>query len=452
MAWHISASKPSWWSSVNFNGVGCRSWHNISQKEGCCEKRRVVISVVRFGSYVNFRSELTQFSNLTCHSASVAGEATVSQSPVVAQNANRGLSFSQSSWMDFADRTRGSGISRPRGQQNQFRQNAPVRVHELDLEGHEKVQQEVDLNIEALSNTSRFSCWNCRQPGHSFVDCPSTTVVFALSVDWRTQLPRSVLDARETFFEPISHGRDPFDANIDPYLENNNPTKPKGNIEILNNTDRETEIVGKPRLREFETLHQRIREYRKAMNKIFGQVSGRIKRAMERYRKLDSGATVTCLGKGCMEFVKKAGLKVNSFYSFVKTAGGQQHRILGRARAKVTFNDKCEEVTFYLVPSLERSLFLGVDFMRMFGLLINVSSLTSNGVGLFSEDEGGTVGVDTHVLTPDQQHQLCGVVAKFPCYAERGLGRTHLELHTIDTGSATPVRAGIIPSRRLCRS
>lgn len=69
---------------------------------------------------------------------------------------------------------------------------------------------------------------------------------------------------------------------------------------------------------------------------------------------LDSGATVPCLGKGSVGFVRLEDVEVPPFYSI----------ILGRVNTTIAFNKKSQAIVLYLVPSLSRELFLGVDFMK----------------------------------------------------------------------------------------
>lgn len=69
----------------------------------------------------------------------------------------------------------------------------------------------------------------------------------------------------------------------------------------------------------------------------------------------------------------------------MKTADGSAHSIVGPERANVTFNKQTQIATFYLVPTLNRELFLGIDFMRSFGCFAQIESLSTNGVELFDE-------------------------------------------------------------------
>lgn len=237
----------------------------------------------------------------------------------------------------------------------------------------------------------------------------------------------------------------------------------------------------KPILRVLKPLHVRKKEYEEARSRIFGVVSNKVKRARERYNKrrklrkeiasttlyegedsrfytkihingeeieglLDSGATVSCLGKGCLDLVGKIGLTPQDFFSFVKTADGSPHKITGKIRADITFNNMTHPIDFFLVPTLNRQLFLGIDFMKTFKMFASVESLTTNGVSLCDEADSGTSDDRTvHKLSDPQRKRLDGIIARFPSYSTQGLGRTKSEVHTIDTGDATPVKSRHYP-------
>lgn len=90
---------------------------------------------------------------------------------------------------------------------------------------------------------------------------------------------------------------------------------------------------------------------------------------------LESVATVSCLGKDCLNFVETAGLNIINFLSFIKTADGSPHRIVGKVYTMVNFNRQKKPITLYLMPSLSRELFLGVDSMRSFHTFAQIDFL-----------------------------------------------------------------------------
>lgn len=77
--------------------------------------------------------------------------------------------------------------------------------------------------------------------------------------------------------------------------------------------------------------------------------------------------------------------------------------------------------------------------MRMFGCFAQIESLSTNGVELFDEAEIEEEN-KAHDLTPLQNQKLQEIRAQFPSFLDRGLGKTHLQTHTIDTGDALPVK------------
>lgn len=210
---------------------------------------------------------------------------------------------------------------------------------------------------------------------------------------------------------PTSNGAGEVNPGIAPEKSNSYSLSDK--IVVLKNMNLEklkSEAV--KNLREIKPLHVRIKEYNEAKERIFGEVSNKVRKARERFKRrkrvrkeiasatlyegddtrlytkltingqeleglLDSGATVSCLGKNCLSFVGKAGLDVIHFHSFIKTADGSPHRIVGKVATMVNFNKQQKPIIFYLVPSLSRELFLGVDFMRSFHLFAQIDGFSS---------------------------------------------------------------------------
>lgn len=223
--------------------------------------------------------------------------------------------------------------------------------------------------------------------------------------------------------------------------------------------------------------HLRMQDYVETRNRIFGTPSVKIIKTRERYRKrkqirneiaaakifegedariyisieisgvaiqgmLDSGATVSCLGRNCLDLVEKANLTIYPIRSHICTADGNKKPIIGSVRTLIKWNGVQKYVDFYLVPDLRDSLHLGVKFMKDFNLLrLENCCLTTNNVTL---DETDSLVVNeyprTHKLNDSQQLELNRVISKFPCFTERGLGKTCLEIHTIDTGNAVPFK------------
>ncbi|XP_055838190.1 uncharacterized protein K02A2.6-like [Episyrphus balteatus] len=149
---------------------------------------------------------------------------------------------------------------------------------------------------------------------------------------------------------------------------------------------------------------------------------------------LDSGASISCLGAGCLDLVKSEGVSFKSFCSKVRTASGQNQPIIGELTTSVTYKGITKQITLYLVPSLEQTLYLGVNFWKSFEIAPQIISEIS------SIDLDSCRDSNAHELSPDQTSKLQSVIGLFPSAAKFGLGKTKLEEHTINTGDAEPVK------------
>lgn len=145
---------------------------------------------------------------------------------------------------------------------------------------------------------------------------------------------------------------------------------------------------------------------------------------------LDSGATVSILGKNSIEFLSSCKISYNKQRGFVTTADGTLNEIFGCVHLEVEFASKIKTIKFCIVPSLDGKLFLGVDFWVAFGLApcfvnsVSISNIDSN----------------KHVLNAAQNEQLEQIKKKFPSAELLGLGKTNLLEHEIDVGDAKPIK------------
>ncbi|XP_065356327.1 uncharacterized protein LOC135950718 [Calliphora vicina] len=81
------------------------------------------------------------------------------------------FSVTTSSLNEFCQQAkRAENLINSQRQTFQSRQPVPARVHELQLGDEVPVSI---LEIDALATNSRYICWNCKQSGHSFMNCPS---------------------------------------------------------------------------------------------------------------------------------------------------------------------------------------------------------------------------------------------------------------------------------------
>lgn len=228
-------------------------------------------------------------------------------------------------------------------------------------------------------------------------------------------------------------------------------------------------------------FHEKMKKYLEARDRIFNaqpknyKLPNRIIKARERFRKrreirksisetrlntsndlrpyatieifnrpmralLDSGASVSVLGHGSLELLEQVNANYTTFNSQIKTACGSSQKIVGKICIPVKFKSKVKNIDFYVTPSLSQPIYLGVNFFKAFEIAQDIFNCV-NELSTFDPtlpSDNNTP--EMHTLTEDQKQKLSDVVQTFPCFSKRGLGKTHLVEHHIDTGDAMPVK------------
>ena len=87
---------------------------------------------------------------------------------------------------------------------------------------------------------------------------------------------------------------------------------------------------------------------------------------------LDTGASVSLLGKNCRDLVEEFDVEIEKHFSSIKTAGGESYCILGKITIPVEYKNELKEITFYLCPHLQQAMYLGIDFWRSFNLASDI--------------------------------------------------------------------------------
>lgn len=146
---------------------------------------------------------------------------------------------------------------------------------------------------------------------------------------------------------------------------------------------------------------------------------------------LDSGANISCFGSNAVDEVARLGLKWKRLKSAVKTADGASQAIVGYVDTKVRYGSKIHVIRFYLIPSLSQSVYLGIDFWKIFGLAPMVVA---------ELDMSPPVDPNVHSLNVDQSARLQQVIRMFPSSDVDGLGKTDLLQHSIDTPGQEPIK------------
>lgn len=146
---------------------------------------------------------------------------------------------------------------------------------------------------------------------------------------------------------------------------------------------------------------------------------------------LDSGASISCLGKNALQTLHELNLKWKEYSSVIQTASGQAQDIIGYADAVIQFNGFIKCIRLYIIPSLKQQLYLGIDFWLAFDLLPKINEI------LVDSDNSS---INVHQLDSEQSKRLDCVVKSFPSCEVQGLGKTSLLKHVINVGNATPIK------------
>lgn len=218
----------------------------------------------------------------------------------------------------------------------------------------------------------------------------------------------------------------------------------------------------------FKSYNERINEYNKIKERIFEKslVSKKISATRDRYSRrkkirtdiestiletstdlrpygkvemfgkevtglLDSGSSVTILGKGSLQFLKDVNQEFIPMNAIIKVANNKTSNIIGKIRCSIKFRGKEKIIILLISPNLSQALYLGTDFFKAFGLAKDLYNETDlNEISLPS---------NSHILPDIQKKELFEIINTFPSFKTKGLGKTDLLSHDIDTGDAKPI-------------
>lgn len=157
---------------------------------------------------------------------------------------------------------------------------------------------------------------------------------------------------------------------------------------------------------------------------------------------LDSGATISCLGKDAFSTIHRCNLKWKQFEgSSVETACGKSQTVEGYTDTMVTFQNKIKKIRFYIVPTLTNTMYLGIDFWIAFNLMPKIEEISTP----THQPEDEKENPDMHVLNDKEKQRLDEIVAMFPSSQREGLGKTSLLQHHINVGDARPIKQRYYP-------
>lgn len=164
------------------------------------------------------------------------------------------------------------------------------------------------------------------------------------------------------------------------------------------------------------------------------------------YGLLDSGSSISILGSSAGDSFTRAGVVLQPCKDlhYVATANDSQARVLGYMVLPVTLNDVTHTIKFYVIPDVTTPIIFGVDFWKAFELAPKIFPKLP-----FENRSVDTPRVlevkslhDFDTLSSSQKQTAADVVRLFEdiSFEKKGLGRTSLITHSIDTGNTAPIK------------
>ncbi|KAL7725208.1 hypothetical protein ACLKA6_017526 [Drosophila palustris] len=161
---------------------------------------------------------------------------------------------------------------------------------------------------------------------------------------------------------------------------------------------------------------------------------------------LDTGANISCIGADLAARDWSSFKQFRKISSQVRTADGGSQAVTGTLNVEVAYNNAKHPVTFFVIPTIEKRVILGIDFWKTFQLVPGLISAIDPPI---STVESPPDNEESFPLTQIQKKRLDGVICLFPSYEEQGLGRTPLLRHDIDIGDSKPIKQRFYPT--MCR-
>lgn len=149
---------------------------------------------------------------------------------------------------------------------------------------------------------------------------------------------------------------------------------------------------------------------------------------------LDSGAQVTVVGPKFLAIVDSGRVEVKPSTFTVRVADGTLHKTQHLLVLPVVYEGQTRTIEAPLLPCLKQDIVLGVDFWQAFGIrpvMVEVNDIEAE----------KNVNVSGSVeLSEADAKRLAFTLAVMPFSKDGVLSKTHLAKHTIDTGSAAPIK------------
>lgn len=157
---------------------------------------------------------------------------------------------------------------------------------------------------------------------------------------------------------------------------------------------------------------------------------------------LDSGASCSIIGKDGLDFIKQNNLIGRATRMAVKTADGTLHLAACVVDVPFRVKYKVRVLSTLVIPSLPRTLILGMDFWKAFGIrpVMMDTELDGEMIEMVEMiDENAEIDENQVDLSIDEKRRLNEVIYEFVASKEDQIGCTNVVKHVIETGNAKPV-------------
>lgn len=147
---------------------------------------------------------------------------------------------------------------------------------------------------------------------------------------------------------------------------------------------------------------------------------------------LDSGAQSTIFGNNFKNFIQTNTFKSYPSNIIIKTADGTAHGNVSTVEIPISYNHKTCILNVLFIPSITKTLILGIDFWDKFGIrpILCESVECEKKINIH----------ENHLLSEENSVKLQNILKNMPFAKEGVLGKTHLTKHKIDTGNSKPIK------------
>lgn len=166
------------------------------------------------------------------------------------------------------------------------------------------------------------------------------------------------------------------------------------------------------------------------------------------YGLLDSGSVISILGNDCYNLLSTYGFPLNPDHKItVIAAGGQKIQSIGCVSLPIVFENLSHIIKAHVIPEIDSPLILGVDFWSKFNIcpkyLRNVDCLAYSDALILNSSVNCNDFLYSYKNLNENEKLIANTIIKQYnniSFERKGLGRTTVVTHKINTGEAEPIK------------